>query len=136
MGWKLNTLNSAATRKMVAVVRAEAAQYDIVVPSGGTVAEMIEEELLQPLDHSLIPNMANVMETFLEPPYDPDNEYSLPYQWGTIGIGYDTTIFDADEMTSWADFLAYEGRVAWLDDTDAILGISFAAPRIRPQQSG
>ena len=113
-----------SNEEMVAVVRAESAQYDIVVPSGGTVTEMAEEELLQPLDHSKIPNLANVSDTFLDPPYDPGNAYSMPYQWGTIGIGFDTTIVDPEEMTSWADFLGYEGRVTWLDDQDATLGVA------------
>ena len=112
-----------SNEEAVNVIRTEAAQFDIVVPSGGTVAEMAREGLIQPLDHSKIPNMANILPDFLDPPYDPGNEYSVPYQWGTIGIGYDATLVD-EPLTSWAEFFAYEGRVAWLDDQDAVLGIA------------
>lgn len=121
-----------SNEEMVAVVRAESAQYDLVVPSGGTVSEMIAEELLQPLNLDMIPNIANVSDAFLNPPYDPDNEYSLPYQWGTIGIGIDTTIIDPEEMTSWEDFFAYDGRVAWLDDRDAMLGVALLMQGLDP----
>jgi spermidine/putrescine transport system substrate-binding protein len=121
-----------SNEEMVAIIRAESAQYDIVVPSGGTVSEMAEEGLLQPLDHSLIPNIANVAETFIDPPYDPENVYSLPYQWGTIGIGFDTTIIDPEDMTSWEDFFNYTGRVAWLDDQDAMLGVALMLQGLDP----
>ena len=112
-----------SNEEAVNVIRSEASQFDIVVPSGGTIAEMIRDELLLPLDHDLIPNMANILPDFLDPPYDPGNAYSIPYQWGTIGIGYDATIVE-EPMESWADFFGYGGRVAWLDDQDAMLGIA------------
>jgi spermidine/putrescine transport system substrate-binding protein len=64
-------------------------QYDVVVPSSYYVPEMVDEGLLQPLDHSKIPNRDNLMPRFQNPDYDPNNEYSIPYQWGTTGIVYD-----------------------------------------------
>ena len=54
--------------------------YDVVVPTGNTVAIMIVEGLLEPLDHAQIPNMANITEGLLDPAYDPGNVYTLPYQ--------------------------------------------------------
>jgi spermidine/putrescine transport system substrate-binding protein len=121
-----------SNEEMVAIVRSESAQYDIVVPTGSTVAEMVTEGLLMKLDHSKISNMANVMEQFIDPPYDPGNEYSLPYQWGTIGIGFDTTVIDPEDMTSWADFFGYDGRVAWLDDTDSVIGVGLLLQGLDP----
>lgn len=62
--------------------------FDVVVPSDVVATLMIAEGLLEPLDHSRIPNLANVDPTFLDLPFDPGNRYTVPYQWGTTGIGY------------------------------------------------
>lgn len=97
--------------------------YDLIVPSGSTVQIMIREELLIPLDKDLIPNIANVTEALLGQPYDPENEYSLPYQWGTIGVGYNTEAVP-DGITSWEDVWNFDGSVAWLDDRRAVFGIA------------
>lgn len=109
--------------EMLAVVRSESAQYDLVVPSGDTLSIMINEELVTPLNYDLIPNAENVSDSFRNPPYDPDNVYSLPYQWGTIGIGY-AVDFVGEEITSWADVFAYDGPVAWLNDLRAMMGVA------------
>jgi spermidine/putrescine transport system substrate-binding protein len=111
-----------SNEEMLNVVRTESAQYDIVVPTGNTVAIMIQDELLQELDHSKIPNLANVNPTFTEQAFDPGNVYSVPYQWGTIAVAYDQTLVD-EPITSWEGFFQYEGRKAWLDDPRAVLGV-------------
>jgi len=108
---------------MLARIRQGNPGYDIVVPSGDTVGIMIREELAIPLDYELIPNAVNITTELLNPPFDPDNVYSLPYQWGTIGIGYNTENVEG-EVTSWDDMFEYMGPVAWLDDRRATLGIA------------
>jgi len=97
--------------------------YDIIVPTDYMIATMIREELLIPLDKSKIPNIANLNPVLLNQPYDPDNVYSVPYQWGTIGIGYNTTAFP-DGVDSWTDLWAHEGTVAWLDDRRGLIGVA------------
>jgi spermidine/putrescine transport system substrate-binding protein len=62
--------------------------YDVVVPSSYYVPEMADEGLLQKLDHSKIPNITNLAPRFQNPDYDPNNAYSIPYQWGTTGVLY------------------------------------------------
>lgn len=111
-----------SSEEMLNIIRSESAQYDIVVPSGNTVAIMINDELAQEIDHSKVPNLANLIPAFKEQTFDPGNVYSVPYQWGTIGIGYDATLVD-EPLETWADFFAYEGRKAWLDDPRATLGV-------------
>jgi len=64
-------------------------QYDVVVPSSYYVPELADEGLIQPLDHSQIPNFNNLYPKFQNPTYDPGDKYSIPYQWGTTGIEYD-----------------------------------------------
>ena len=64
-------------------------QYDVVVPSSYYVPELADEGLIQPLDHSKITNFGNLFPRFQNPDYDPNDKYSIPYQWGTTGIVYD-----------------------------------------------
>ena len=108
---------------MLAVIRQGNPGYDIIVPSGDTVATMIRDELLVPLNMMMIPNMANVSPDLLDPSFDPGNVYSLPYQWGTVGIGYNTEKIP-DGISSWEEVWSYEGPVAWLDDRRAMFGFA------------
>ena len=96
--------------------------YDIIVPTDYMLQIMIEEAIVQPIDRSMIPNFANLAENLIGTPFDPANEYSAPYQWGTIGIGYNKTTVGG-EINSWADVFAYGGRVAWLEDPRVMLNI-------------
>ncbi len=95
--------------------------YDIIVPTDYMVEQMIGLGLLVELDHSLIPNIVNISETFIDPPYDPGNTYSLPYQWGTVGIGYNLTN-TGEPITTWEQVFEYDGPVAWLDDPRGTIG--------------
>ena len=110
---------------MLARIRQGNPGYDLVVPSGGTVQRMAEEMLLIPLDLDMIPNVANVIEDFLSPAFDPDNMYSLPYQWGTLGVGYRVEAFP-DGIGSWDDIWGFEGNVAWIDDRDSMFGVALS----------
>lgn len=62
--------------------------YDLVVVTDYIVPVLAKGKLIQPLEHSNIPNMRNISKTFMNPAYDRDNIYSLPYQWGTLGVMY------------------------------------------------
>ena len=108
---------------MLARIRQGNPGYDIVVPSGGTVQRMGEEMLLVPLDLEMIPNIANLIPDLLGQAYDPDNTYSLPYQWGTVGLGYSTEAFP-DGISSWDQVWEHDGSVAWLDDRQAMFGVA------------
>lgn len=97
--------------------------YDIVVPTDHMVATMISLGLLEPIDLANIPNFANITEDLKDPAYDPGNVYTVPYQWGTIGVGYNTERV-TEPITSWDQVFSYAGRVAWLDDPRAMMGIA------------
>ena len=72
--------------------------YDILVPSDYMIQRLIEEGYLQKLDHSKLDCMYKLCEDVLGLPYDPENEYSIPYFWGTAGIVYDTTKVDIEDL--------------------------------------
>jgi spermidine/putrescine transport system substrate-binding protein len=97
--------------------------YDVTFPSTSTLPLMIEEGLLEPLDKSKIPNNVNLEESLLDTPTDPGNKYSLPYQWGTIGIGYNKSKV-GKELTSWNDMFDYTGAVSWIEDPRAVFGVA------------
>ena len=59
--------------------------------------------MLIPLDHIEVPNLKNIDERFMDLPFDPENKYSVPYFWGTVGIVYNPEMLDGIEMTSWND---------------------------------
>ena len=81
-----------------------ASGFDIVVPTGPYIPQMIEKGLIQKLDKSLIPNMVNVDPNYLAQAWDPTNEYSVCKNWGTTGYIYDTTKI-SKKMANWQDFL-------------------------------
>lgn len=108
---------------MLARLRGGNPGYDIIVPTDYMISIMIAEGLLEELDLSAIPNVVNVSQELRNVPFDPDNRYSIPYQWGTQGIGYNITAVGR-EITTYAEMFAYQGRVAWLDDLRATIGIA------------
>lgn len=76
--------------------------YDITVPSEYMIEMMREKDLLIPLDKSLLPNLAHLDPYFLDLPFDPDNEFSVPFFWGTLGIAFNPTLLDGQSFESWA----------------------------------
>ncbi|MGK7929636.1 MAG: spermidine/putrescine ABC transporter substrate-binding protein [Spirulina sp.] len=97
--------------------------YDIIVPTGDFIENMVAQGLLEELDHNNIPNLKHIDEAFIDPPFDPGNQYSVPYQWGTLGIGYNIEA-TGGEIISWEEIFApkYKGRVALMEDPRAMLG--------------
>ena len=105
--------------------------YDIVVPTGVFIPQMVENGLLLELDHSALPNMKNLAEEYLDQAWDPGNRYSVPKAWGTTGFVYDQTKIDR-ELTTWNDFLdaatnEASGQVSVLDDPGELTGLYFWA---------
>lgn len=75
--------------------------YDISMPSEYMIEMMAEKDLLLPIDYSKVPNVKNIDPYFLDLPFDPDNQYSLPYFWGTLGIAFNPTLLDGQTFESW-----------------------------------
>jgi spermidine/putrescine-binding protein len=99
-----------SNEEMLAKVQAGGATYDVVVPSDYMVSIMIEEELLLEIDHELVPNHVNLYAEFLDPPYDEGSRYSMPFQWGTSGLGVNLDVVGTDVEPSWA--LVFDPEVA------------------------
>ena len=91
---------------------------DVVVPSDYMISQLIEEDWLQPLDYDQIPNFEKIADRFKNLSYDPDNEYTVPYTWGTLGIIYNTTMVD-EPITSWGAMFSddYAGNILLIDNS-------------------
>ena len=88
--------------EMYPVIEAGAVKYDVVCPSDYMIQRMIENDLLAELNFDNIPNIKNIGSTYMEhsKEFDPENKYSVPHLWGTVGILYNKTMVD-DSVDSW-----------------------------------
>lgn len=99
--------------------------YDIAVPSEYMIDKMRQEDLLIPLDHDKLPNLKNIDERFLDLPFDPDNIYSVPYFWGTVGITYNAELLPDKTFTSWNDLWDpdLKNEIILIDGAREIIGM-------------
>ena len=86
---------------MLTKVEQGGTNFDVVVPSDYAIAKMREENLLLPLDHTKVPNLANIDSRFMDLSFDPGNVYSVPYFWGTVGIIYNPEMTGDIDFSSW-----------------------------------
>ena len=101
-GIKVNYTNYATNEELYAKLKGGGASYDVIIPSDYMISKMIKEGLIQKLDFDNIPNFNYIMDNFRNQAYDPENEYSVPYTWGTVGIIYDESVIDiAEEDIDW-----------------------------------
>lgn len=82
--------------------------YDILIPSDYMIERLILEETLVPLDWNRIENKDNLMADIMNQSYDPGNQYSVPYFWGSVGILYDTTVVDEEDLSQGWELLRNE----------------------------
>ncbi|MGR0321025.1 polyamine ABC transporter substrate-binding protein [Agromyces sp. ZXT2-3] len=105
--------------------------YDIIVPTGAFIPQMIENGIIQPLNKDLLPNLEHMDPAFLGRSWDPENEYSICKAWGTTGFVYDKTVITR-ELKDWNDFLdaaqnEASGRTSVLDDPAEVTGLYYWA---------
>ena len=99
---------------------------DVIIPSDYMIDRMIAEDMLLELDFSNIPNFSYVDDTFKNPDYDPENKYSVPYTWGTLGILYNTKYVDEADVTGWELLWneKYAGKILMIDNSRDAMGIA------------
>lgn len=121
---KINYSNYGSNEEMYAKLKAGNPGYDLIFPTDYMVEVMAKAGMLTEIELQNIANLKHVDTNFLDPEYDPANRYSLPYQWGTLGIGYNLEV-TGKEIDSWdAMFMPqYAGKIAWMDDTRYTIGV-------------
>ena len=115
----------ATNEEMFAKIKAGASDYDILFPSDYTIKRMIDEEMLYKLDFENIPNYQYIDSKFKNLAYDFNNEYSVPYMWGTVGILYNKTMVE-EKVDSWSILWdkKYEKQILMLDSLRDSIGIT------------
>ncbi|MBQ7794622.1 MAG: spermidine/putrescine ABC transporter substrate-binding protein [Clostridia bacterium] len=110
---KVNYTTYASNEDMYNKIKSGSASYDVIIPSDYMIEKMISEGLLQKLDFENIPNYENVNEDYKGLFFDKNDEYSVPYTYGMVGIIYNETMVDEADVGSW-DLLwneKYEGKI-------------------------
>lgn len=122
---KVNYDTFATNEDMYVSIAKGGTSYDVAFPSDYMIERMIAEGLLAKINKENIPNMKYIDEEFLDLDFDPNNEYSVPYMWGTVGILYNKKLVD-DEVDSW-DILwneKYKGQILMLDSQRDSIGVA------------
>ncbi len=129
-GIHINYVNFANNEELYAMLKSKqsnSSDYDVIIPSDYMISRMIEEDMLEKLDFDRLPAFQNVDKKFVNNSFDPQNLYSVPYTWGTVGIIYNTTMVDEDDaMDSW-DILwnpKYKGKILMFGNPRDAFGIA------------
>ncbi|WP_196594542.1 polyamine ABC transporter substrate-binding protein [Pectinatus sottacetonis] len=128
-GIKVNVSNYTTNEECLAKLESSPkGTYDIVVPGDFMIKIMKEKHLLQKLDKEKIPNIKNVYKTYLNQYYDPGNEYSVPYQTGTVLLAVNTDKIK-EPITSYADLIKpqYKNSIVSIDEQRVVIGIALKA---------
>ena len=99
---------------------------DLIIPSDYMIARLISEDMLLPIDFDNIPNYQYIDETFKNTAYDPENRYSVPYTWGTVGILYNTKYVDEADVTGWEILWneKYAGKILTFGNSRDAFGVA------------
>jgi len=127
-GVKVVTDAFGSNEELLAKLQGGAVGYDVVVPSDYMVSILAKQGLLAELDPAKIPNLAHIYKHLKGLYYDPRNTYSVPYLWGTTGIGYNADLV-SPPPASWQVLwdARYKGRISLLNDEREVFGMALRA---------
>lgn len=99
---------------------------DVIIPSDYMIGRMVQEGMLEELNFNNIPNYQYIDDAFKSTSYDPENKYSVPYTWGTVGIIYNTKYVDEADVTGWELLWneKYAGKILMFDNSRDAFGIA------------
>ena len=117
-GIHVNYLTFDSNESMYTKLKTGGASYDVIIPSDYMIAKLIEEDMLEPLDFANIPNYKYIDEAFRNQAYDPENLYSVPYTWGTVGLIYNRNYVSDEDAESWSCLWnsKYAGKLLMFDN--------------------
>ena len=124
-GYKVVYQTFDSNEAMIAKLEQGGTNYDVAIPSEYAIQKMVEDDLLQELDHSLIPNMKSIDERFMDLSFDEGNKYSIPYFWGTVGIVYNPSMLGGKTFTSWNDLWDEDlkNQILLIDGAREVMGM-------------
>lgn len=117
-GIRVNYQTAESNEALYSLIKMGGADFDVIVPSDYMIARLIDEDMLAELDYSHIPNFDHIADTYKNLSYDPENKYTVPYTWGTLGIIYNTTMV-SQPITSWSAMFdpQYAGQVLMINNS-------------------
>ena len=124
-GIRVNYQTVESNETLYSLLKSGGADYDVVVPSDYMIAKLLEEDMLEELDYGNIPNFSLIDDRFKHLSYDPENRYTVPYTWGTVGLIYNANMVE-EEITSWSALYddKYAGNVLLINNSRDALGIA------------
>lgn len=124
-GIQVNYQTAESNEALYGLISTGAANFDVIVPSDYMLSQLIEEGRLAEIDFDNVPNYALIGEQFKNQAYDPENLYSVPYTWGTLGMIYNSSMID-QEIDSWDAMFdpAYAGNVLMIRNSRDAFGIA------------
>ena len=122
-GIRVNYQTAESNEALYSLIKMGGADFDVIVPSDYMIARLIEEDMLAELDYDNIPNFELIDDTYKHLSYDPENKYTVPYTWGTLGIIYNTTMV-SEPITSWSAMFdpQYAGQVLMINNSRDAIG--------------
>lgn len=117
-GIKVNYMTFDSNESMFTKLKTGGSSYDVIIPSDYMVGRLIDEGMLLPINYDNVPNAQYIDEAYLHQAFDPENTYSIPYTWGTVGVIYNSAYVDEEDTGSW-DLLwnsKYDGKILMFDN--------------------
>ena len=126
-GILVNYQTAESNEALYSLLKSGAGDYDVVVPSDYMISQLIEEDMLAELDYGRIPNYALISDRFKGLTYDPEERYTVPYAWGTVGIIYNEAM-TGGPIASWSAMFdsQYAGNVLMFRNSRDAMGIALA----------
>ena len=125
-GYKVIYETFDSNEAMLTKIKQGGTNYDIAIPSEYTINKMVKENLLEKLDYSKIKGMEHIDPRFLHKSFDPENTYSIPYFWGTLGIVYNTKVYPEGTISEWRDLWNEDLKdsILFIDGAREMMGIA------------
>ena len=134
-GISVNLSNYDSNETMLAALAAGATGYDVIVPSDYIIPQLIEQDLIQPIDAFAMANASKIDPAFLDPYFDVGRVYTAPYLYGTTGLAVDTSQVP-EPPTSWAEFFAVpegsDGSIGMMNDQIEVIHAVLRAVGVEP----
>ena len=124
-GIRVNYQTAESNEALYSLLKSGGGDYDVIVPSDYMIARLIEEDMLEELNYDSIPNFSLIDDRFKNLSYDPENKYTVPYTWGTVGIIYNAAVVE-EPITSWSVMYdtTYAGDVLLINNSRDAIGMA------------
>jgi len=135
---KVNYTNFETNEELYNILTNSNSSYDVIIPSDYMVSKLRQEGLLQKIDFNNVPNYKNIMDNYKSSSYDPTGEYSVPYSWCVVALGYNKKMIEEGSIKGFSDLWneQYKGKILMFNNSrDAMaIAMQMCDPPINPGQ--